>query len=389
MREVSRSRLVLADGREVYVEPSTFARSGSAVLLAGTPNYVWRPVAGRPVALEARFGHFGAAIGADGRVSLVPSPLDARLIKHVRVLGRGDGVWDAVFIELEPPGWVAGEAGVAARVWHGVVDGRRWLRLEEMPRPTGARVYPGSTPPALIRRGDTLAWALPVETPGGQTEAVVYERRNGRWSYELVPTNSPAYLVPAYSDSLGLVLAVVRALPPAEENGLYFLVRRHSWQTLRRPADRVYEPSLTFAGTAGFLTWRTLLPDEGGMRWEARAMIGHLEAQDGPIVRLDSSVVHMAAPVSPRTGTRLWVVDHVGEGGRGNELRVIRDSAETAVVLTRIPSPFQGFFAAALQSPVELLIAGPVPGRTETEPGVVTLLLRLRVQCPRGVGRPD
>jgi hypothetical protein len=228
-----------------------------------------------------------------------------------------------------------------------------------------------------------------VETSADTSEAVVYERRSGRWFHEFVPMRGAAYVAPAHSDSLGLVLAVVGAdIDTGEANALHFMAQQPKWRVLRKVVrggpTPVFEPTLTFAGPRGVLSWRTLLAEPGGMRWQARAMVGRLEVVNEPLVTIDSSIAYVAAPLNPGPGVYLWVSEHAGDDGSSKEIRVTTDSAGSASVLTRVPSPFQGFFAAALLSPSELWIAGPLPGRTDRDPAVVTLLLRLRVQCPRG-----
>ncbi|MDQ3951306.1 MAG: hypothetical protein M3282_13315 [Gemmatimonadota bacterium] len=399
VREVSRSRLVVEDGRELYVEPVAFAVSGREILLAGTPTFLWRRRSpGRPAVELTRDSVFGAVIRRDGRARIVPSPVDAKLITDVRVLGRGDGTWEAVFAELEAPKAEPADEGAVARYWYGVFDGRAWSRLEELPRPEGARPrLLSSVPSPLVRLGDTLWLTTPVTTNGGESEVVVYSRREGRWTYELVPTYFAAYAVLAPSDSLGLVLLVVRGDRAVswDENSLFMFARRPGWQMVRKVIpggdEPVHGPSLVASSAGRILAWSSLVrdpQDPRGARLEARAMVGWSEARTEPVVTVDSSSAPVPRIVVTSDGAPIWVTQHSTGAGDELELRFVHPVAGRASVLARLPNPFQGYHNAASLAPRGLVIAGPELNRSVDQPALVTLLLRARVQCLRGrIGR--
>jgi hypothetical protein len=395
VREVSRIPLVVEGGSELYVEPTAFAVSRGDLLLAGTPNYLWRRRPGSRVALVAQDSVFGAIIASDGKARIIHAPISPRLVHSVRVLGRDNGKWDVVFAEIARPRANPGDEGIAVRWWYGVFDGRSWSSLEQLPTPTdvGFRLF---NPSPIVRRGDTLAWTTPVTTTKGMTEAVVYERRNGRWSFDFVPTYySAAYSLLASSDSLGLVAVVVHAdrTLPTDENSLFFYTRRPTWQLLRRVIhggnEPVFGPSVVLASRPAVLSWKTPIRSEGG-RWEARAMIGRLENEGAPWITLDSSVITAKAVLSRHLPVRVWVSEHIDPRDPMNRsVRFIGDVGESAVLLGQFPSPFLGPFAAAAPASSEIVVAGPRPGGGVDDPEVVTLLIRARVQCAAEARRPD
>ena len=386
IRKAARAPLVVADGRELYVEPVALEPSDGELLLAGVPNYLWKRATPGGLASEVTADSvFGAVIARDGRARIVPSPVDARLVASVRALGRGDGHWEVVFAELDRPTPI-GETATAVRYWYGVFDGSRWSPLEVIPIPPDAR--PNLANPApLVRRGDTLSWVTSVTTNGLEREALVYERRNGRWSYEFVPTHFAAYPHLTASDAGSLVLALVRAdlTIGRDQNSLFLFVRRGGWREHRKliagGREPVHVPTLSLTPSPGVLTWSASLrtPDP---RWEARAIVGPLEIPSPKVITLDSSIT-MTTPAMILEGpTRVWVTEHVSPTDpTQRELRFLTDNSGSAVILARSPSPVLGPFAAAAPTPTEIVVAGPLADRTPGKPAVITLLIRARVEC--------
>jgi hypothetical protein len=277
---------------------------------------------------------------------------------------------------------------------YGVLDGGSWFGLEQLPLPPDVsfRLF---NPSPIVRRGDTLAWTTPVTTPNGMTEAVVYERRSGRWSFDFIPTHySAAYSLLASSDTLGLVAAVVhgdRTLA-TDENSLFFYTRRPTWQLFRRIVhggdEPVFAPSVVL-GSPGVLSWWTPIRKPSGRR-EARAMVGRLETESARPIALDSSVVTARPVLSRHLPVRVWVTEHIDpEDPMNRSLRFIADRKQTAVLLGQFPSPFLGPFAAEARAPSEIVVAGPKPGTSVADPEVVTLLIRARVHCAAEARRPS
>ncbi|HEX7238894.1 MAG TPA: hypothetical protein VF263_01400 [Longimicrobiaceae bacterium] len=394
VREVSRTPLAIEDGRLLYVEPAAFSVSRGEVLLAGTPNFLARLDRGGRVTGMASDSVLGAVVARDGKGRAVPSPIDGRLVNGLRAAALEGGGWAVVFAEVRP---YTGDSrpDTAVRLWHGVYDGRRWVRLEELPLPPHRTLHPHHSS-QLVRRGDTLSWAMtmtapvPGVLPGNGI--VLYERRGGRWSYEAVPTfHSEAEL--ARSDTLGLLLVVVQPDSTArggDGNSLFLWARRPAWRRLRRivhgyAEGRVYDPSLTATNGEGVLSWRTPVGEGFRSRREVRAMVGRVEERNEPAITIDSSVAfqRLAAPIRLPDGSPLWVTDHEVPDEPRREVRLTLGSARSATLLKSIPSPYIGWISATTPAPWELLVTGfhYVPDRY-----AVSLLLRARVEC-RGTAR--
>jgi hypothetical protein len=106
-----------------------------------------------------------------------------------------------------------------------------------------------------------------------------------------------------------------------------------------------------------------------------------MDWQGGEFVTVDSNITKLI-PLSFGDALRMWAVNHVPASGHGHEIRVVRDSGTSAVVVWRTMSPFEGGFSAvAMPNSKDVLISGPLLDRTERTPTLVTLLLLVRVEC--------
>lgn len=413
VREVSRERLTTRDGHPLYIEPVVLVPStGGDVLLAGTPNYLWKLDRSGTAVAGAADSIFGVVIDQDGRVRVVPAPVDAAYIVGIRAVARDDGTWAVVFAELEDEYEIPEGPGPVAHLWFGVLRGTEWVSLERLPRPSGGGVLRPIRSSSLARSGDTLAWAVPVKMTELISRIAFFERRDGRWSSELVggpatPDSRPEagsihgalYPTLAHSDTLGLVLSVVQsdlAYPDGDHNSLLFFVRNHEWRRFRRVIlgardGPVHHPSVSFSPRGDVVTWWTRIvrsaPAEqhaGGrrprIRREARAMVGrHLETRSTNAITIDRSIANSVVPLTTPAGRHLWVTDHVALPSREREIRFIGIHADTATVFGRIPNPFTGPFGAVWTLPSTVLISGPLLKREKKYVG--TLLLRVRIDC--------
>ncbi|HYW05855.1 MAG TPA: hypothetical protein VE913_02800 [Longimicrobium sp.] len=402
VREISREKLSVEDGLAMYVEPVALESSGGDVLLAGAPNYLHRRVPGGRARHVPSDSLFGAVIAPDGSARTVRSPIPTKRLGSIRALGRGDGTWDVVFAELIPTER-SSPPDTAARLWHGVYDGRRWTLMEPLPLPPNTWLHARDAS-ALVRHGDTLAWAVEGSTPGFNRDVVLFERRSGRWSYEIVPTRGASYPVIAYSDSLGLLLAVVRAdskwgNPDStrggqDGNSLFLYTRHPTWTISRRVAHGIHEPvdypSLVRSGDNVVLTWRA--ETEGGA--ETRAVVNVLNGPPDQVVVVDSSIAgwrsgsSMVVPL----GNHLWITRHAPPGGHSSELRFLRASPRGASAVGQLPSPFLSRFIATSVGPSDVLLTGTLEEFSREDPNrpdlVVSLLLRVRVTCDSRVTHP-
>lgn len=399
VREVSRERLSV--GRSlVYVEPVAFVASGEEILLAGTPNYAVYRDAGGALTGAARDSIFGVILERDGGARAVPAPppVAGKRFAGVRAVARPGGGWEVVFAEM-PPGVEFPDTGRVARLWYGMYDGRGSVGLDTLALPAAGEVSLAlriPDPSAFIRWGDTLALAMLVTPANHLSIPVLFERRSGRWSVEVVPpigrATGVSYVALAHSDSAGLLLAAVHPDPALrhDQNSLFLYARRPAWHVLRRVvyglSAAVHDPILALAPGGGTLTWLAHVQDTSGGRMEARMMVGRLEAGDEPAMMLDSTAMTVA-PVVTRPGERLWVSYHVApsnvHAGADVEIRFLREAGSSVAVIGRIPNPFTGGANAIALTPSDILLSGPFLDRSfhPTLPTLVTLLLRARVEC--------
>ena len=387
VQEISRERLLDAEGRQLYIYPEVMSRSSRGeMLLAGSYNLIqnvegkWQPFAKDSV--------FGAVLPPSGGARVVISPIPLHLTEGIRAVARPDGTWVVVFAEVAPQDTLR-DSTVA--LWHGVLDGQRWTVLERLPFPTpdeGTPVYARSGS-RLIATGEGLAWALPHRAANGTGAFIVYEKIGGRWAYEIIHSG---YASPdlAYSDDLGLVVASHQADRRLREDGssIVLWVRQPTWRILHRAVSssrsEVRRAWFDDSPAGPVLTWRAeVRGPEGSSRFEAHVMHGSIQKGDGPIVVLDPAVHPFSKvwflPLSH--GVNLWISEHAPPGGPGRDIRFARDSAGTTVLLGSIPSPYEAFFGAAQTGPSEILISGLAMDRERTT--LFSLLIRVRVECPR------
>jgi hypothetical protein len=390
VREVSRHRLTVLGNRPLYIEADAFvANQRGDVLLAGTPNYLWQVSPQGEITGLTEDSIFGAVIAPDGTARVVPAPITGRQIHGIRVASRNDGGWDVVFAEVAA--FVGDrQPDEALRLWHGVYDGESWNSLEQIPAPDGIPLSTLFTS-SLVRRGDSLAWALVPAMGSPRRDIVLVQRREGRWAYEWVPMRTAADVDLSYSDSLGLLLAVVQPDPRlrGDGNSLMLWAQRPEWQIVRRlvhgDADgRVYEPSLRRLSTGLLASWTTPVGTGPEARNELRALVGRLEEQTAPAVVLDTnvSIWSQAPPLLPAPAMPAWAAHHSLRDSEASEIRFMTLSADSAIELGRVANPYYLRVSAVASGSSELLVSGM---EYTQDRFAFSLLLRARVECS---GRP-
>jgi hypothetical protein len=376
--EAARTPLTVQGGRKLYIEPVALSPSGSEVLLAGWPSYLFARSGGGTPHRVSTESIFGAVITADGGARTVRSPINSRLLSEVRALGRGDGSWDVVFAELipyAPNRWPPPDT--AAHLWHGVYDGSTWRSLDRIPLPPGTTLDPVASSP-LIRVGDTLFWAVRT-TPGYSRDVLLFRGLGGKWTNETIPTGQAGYVALAHTDKDGLLLATTRADGALrnDKNSLFLYVRDPRWRTLRRVAQGGEQPanSPTAVVLDGrlILTWYADVDD----RREVRVLQDAVSAPTEHTVLLDSSYAPLrpVASVSSSSGV-YWLVDHVARAASRREVRIFRGTKRGVHEIMRYGSPFVGGFRA-VSAGDDILLAGA--SLEDSLP--VSLLVRLRTRC--------
>jgi hypothetical protein len=384
VRELRRSMLSPAPGYALYVEPTVLVPSGNDLLLAGLPSYLFRREADT-TRLVARDSIFGAVVHRDGSARTVPFPFSPVPTSDVRALPRPGGGWIVTFAEL-PPGRSIPNDGPVVGLWWGEFDGERWTSIGQLPIPPQLQLRTGAAS-SLARSGDTLVWAFPFARANGGWGASLYVGHRTGWIQETVPLPGAAYTEVGISDSLGIVLLAVHTDPTLrhDRNSLFLYARKSQWTRVRKLAagyeEPVHFPELAAASSDPTLalTWHAIVQDGDRARWEARAMIGRPDLRNETVVVLDSSVARGWASAQVG-GRRVWLIDHAG-AELERHLRAVEASPRGATLLGELPYPFDGTFSAAGIAHNEVMLAGPLRGRPPRDPGVATVLVRLRLDC--------
>lgn len=392
-RELSRARLIVEGGRELYLEPVVFAVSGERALLAGKPSYIFRNRApGDTADLESRHVIFGALIEPDGTARTVsPPPVNDGKVTAVAAAASGVNSWRVIFAELDSI--ATNYPQVISAYWHGMYDGTRWSALERLPQPEGVSLL-YSDNSQVKESGDTVVWAALARVANGRHGVALFERRGGAWSH-LVPTTPFASGVEVvHVPTLGFVLAVFKnELRPAHSfRTLFFYPRRSNWQ-LHRKIELGEDPTIVggklhFSAETGMVTWMGRAEDAVGSRLELRAMVGALLDHDAPVIIVDRDAIPQFAPVAMSGGEVAWLTYHStvpGDSTGTGDLQLVRLSDGIPEVLWRTPQPYLGPFTATAYSASDVLIAGPVLDRDHEL--LVSLIIRLRIDCEGG-GRP-
>jgi hypothetical protein len=390
VHEVAREQLLVDGGRALYVQPGAMEPNPRGdVLLAGDISFLLERGADGRWRYARKDSTFGALLSRDGTRHLILSPLPTRRIANVRAAARPDGRWDVVFGEVPQHAEPDPRAHSLIRLWHGVLDGSRWIHLDSLPLPQGGQLV-SSHASNLLRRGDTLFLAVTFKRPDLFTDVAVFARRGQTWEPEVVLTRHDLYPRLAYSDSMGLVLVSVGGSGSrlGIGNSPVLWMRRGGWKPVgrigTRGAEVVHDPWISLSPGAEVLSWEEEPDGESAGGWTARA-VAHPLDPTSPVMMLDSSITPMFGSVRPvvvAPGIRLWVLDHAANGPGQKEIRIVRDSSGAVEVLSRTPNPYGTELNAAVPAPGTLLLSGGFEDREQGRP--VSLLLRFQVACEAG-----
>lgn len=387
VREIARTELVTHDGKKLFVEPSAFVsdRNGN-ILLAGPVDIM--TVDSHQITTDTTHNRiFGVVIDSSLRHHAIPNPV-AGEISGVRAAPRKRSGWHVIFAETDRANSShAAEGPVqAVSLWYGVIVDNKWTAFQRLAIPHGVSVYQLFAS-QLASSGDSLAWVVPIDNAQGRRQLLLYERINGVWSYEIIPSfNSRAEA--AYSKDFGLVLAVVQPdSVPGESDGGSLIIRKRSgnWMpykrlVLGRKEGPVVNPSLSFFEDTMVVAYYSFSGQPQHRRLEARSFVGSLSADLKPFV-LDSAVVGEQGPLAPAQNARnvrIWVIRHILQNGAASELRFLRDSSNTTQLLSVAADPFAAYVSTASASSSTILVSGLryVPGKY-----IASLLIQFRHTC--------
>lgn len=172
----------LRDGSTITIDPSSAARNGNHVFIAGTPTLVWPARAVSTDVPISDHSSFGIIRKSTGEVSLVPPPLARVEAQHPRVASAGAAGWHVVFLT-----GALTEFGLdfpQADLWYGLFDGRIWREVKKIGSARSASLLPGmSSDLVATRQGLRYAYSFDLPSRGGphspRDQGVVLLHRNG------------------------------------------------------------------------------------------------------------------------------------------------------------------------------------------------------------------
>lgn len=385
VREVSRQRITIAGGRQVYVEPVAVAAASTGLLVVGRPVYIWAQDQQGNAMLQPSRHAIGVIIDRYGEARIIPAPVNANLVSGIRAVTLPNGKWGMVFAELTPPvDTTTVPKDLAARLWYGIYDGSSWSKLDELPRPRNMELHPFLSS-SLARNGDSLAWAMTATTPAGNTDVVVIERRHQHWSFSTIPTQDAGYVDASYSKTLGLLLAITRGDPliPAEGRSLVLYARQPQWKLIEKIVpgipSGIHSPVFSTTTEQNSLSWLALVQDPAGARFAAVTTSRGVDEGGQRLITVDSAVAEGFTHLYTSEGYRLWLSDHAPAAGGQRMLRFSRDSAGAVSVIGQIANPFSGRFGATAYDPFNYAVVGPLVDLTQGT--VVSLLIRAQARC--------
>jgi hypothetical protein len=376
-RELSRTRLIVEGGRELYIEPVVFVPSGTRTLLAGKPSYLFFKRDPRATGdVEARHTVFGAVVDADGSARTVPAPpVNEGRVAAVAGLAADAGAWRVIFAELDS--LAQGHQQVDA-FWHGMYDGRQWSALERLPQPPGTPLLYFNASP-LAQNRDTLVWAALADLGQYRQGVVVFERHGGRWSHQLLATPFASGVEAVHTQALGFVLAITHAdIDAAGEQSVFLYTRQSGWSLQRRMVSVNSDGSaLDSAGAA-----------DGSTHGDRAALTIRMSPRSTQLGNREEPLFAVARPLGFGFATAalgndviLWAIQSVDSSGAG-ELKLVRPLTGSTAVIWQSPNPYRGPFTAAGAFGSDVLIAGP---ELDEAHGVLrSLILRIHVACEPG-----
>jgi len=232
--------------------------------------------------------------------------------------------------------------------------------------------------------GDTLAFALPLRQRNGTEDAVVYQRIDGKWGYEVVPLRQIAYISLVHTRAHGFVLGIVKpdiALPE-DENSLFLYVHQGAWREFSKVISGkrtpVHAPVLVARGDMLDVAWLTPVGNNRAQRWQAMATT---IADGGPLIQVvvDSNTASIAEATTGSAGVH-WISDHINPGGQHRIIVTAFDHGATKAARS-LNNPFEGPFSVTRLSPSMTLVSGPERMQENGVETVVTRLLGLGPGC--------
>lgn len=365
-------------GRDrLFVEPQAVAVSRDRLLVAGAPSYYWTK---RDSEFALTRDSVIAVISDSSGVSTaVRGPLGPERSHDVRAVALNDGRWVVAFAEAAPLVHPYDEPDVEA-VWIGILDARgAWRRLERISAFQGRPLSERTSLSA--RSADEIALAIPVRR-NDDVRVTVIVRSGGRWGEATVMTQEAHYTSLVDQGSGRLSLGVVHGDPTgAPDHNSLWLYRStdagRSWsppiRLVRGKGQPVHDPGFSLLqGGQISAVWLT----STARRFEARAAT-FTRADSANVMSFGEGAVQVFAETQLGK-TSLWTTYHQKPSV---QLRLwASTSGEPPREVAAVGLPFDGIIGIVRIGEL-LLGAGPVRGRSPSDPAVSLELQRLVVRC--------
>ena len=386
-------RMLLADGSRVIIDAQSAAASGDHLLVVGQHVHVFAAPASAATT-ASRPPYVGVVRDADGRLTLVPSPLESRAVTEPQVVAARGGGWHVMFVAGTPGTSLNAFAYDSAEVWYGRYSDGRWANVQRIAHVRAAVLSPGVAS-APVLTADGVAFAYPYDlsserksNAAGNQGAVVLRQQDAGWVSDTLRTwEAPRSVQLSASDTGGLrmYLSVGYFERPRPRGPALFRARFDS--TWTRPTI-LYEPA-----SGGTATLLAVIPDDAGdvLSWNVQVPEAGRERVEWGIVHGDTlrraatvteaQDVFRPAMVPVDSQTMLWLVR---EGGATAQLQGYI-AAETGVRATGVipPTPLSNFITPAvrLSSGRIIAVAGGADPTAGASPPFVSYLVELVVSC--------
>lgn len=367
------------EGREVYVEPSSFVVAASGeVLLLGHPTAVWaRPDSGAKM-VAGPSEYLGVEFRWKGPASLIPPPrfLSGPVGISVRAAEGPDQGWVVVAPGTDSVGEV--------QLWSGSYSQGAWSGQTPVPS-SGMGHLRSDVASALVRTGDGYAMAMPVRLRNGENMVALFRSRADVWASEVLPVSGVAGVAVAHAEPNGLILALTRPDPSQrrDQNSLFLHVQSNPWhagQLVQRGGDRPVMHAEWSIRPPLSLSW--MAPTQVGSQgsWAASAAVD-LFARSGPrVIPLAEGVLDLVG-LGGVLGHELWMVTTRPDETGQRKLQIVHAPSGEGQVLHEIPTMFDGTLKAAWLRPDVLLVTGGAMVMRNGESAVETRVLRLEFSC--------
>jgi hypothetical protein len=374
------SRIASVGPKPIYIEPESFnTNSRGASLLAGAPVYVWDST-GRSESAPVN-GALGVIIAPDGALQLLTVPLEGKTIGAVRTAPLPDGWWALVFADILPRRRVQDDAVVRA-LWYGESDGTQWRNLEALPSVGDSLTLDRLS--ALVVKSDHALIAAPAML-ANQQSIVTYTRDRAGWHVRTQPSFPIVYLALGATRTRDVLFVVGSdPRPMRDHNSLFELTMSPgelSWKNPVRlvegPLHPVHHPLVTSQDSGLVVSWL-----QQDLRSGSRS-VWYLRLRDdgsisGAPQHVDDDILSQASTsLGDGAAWALTVRDSTSAPGYSLHLEARTRAGATH---RRLESPFSTVLGISLRQD-SVMVVGPRPARTDTDPPVVSLLLTLSRRC--------